>query len=279
MFYINYFLCRKQFKLYVNKLNVKFKINNRSEKMSFDFLDLKNEFKEQEKMLRIRFYKKHPSSSKEECDKYVKQQLLRNARKLYDFQEIAEIANTSNEIGEIILFHKSINERENPETYYNELTPYWNNYNKFLDVGCGLNPAILIKFLPKDFQFYCVDKDKKILEILETLNNRFLNKKLMIIRSNLCIIPIEISKQDFDFVFIQKLIPKLTYDHNRTVLNNLAKINSKHFLLTGNKFSLSRKVSIENKERAALEQFIERYGFKKIHFFNKNNEFGWVVKK
>lgn len=247
--------------------------------MSFDFSDLKDELKEQEKMFRIRFYKKHPCSSTDECDKYVKQQLLRNARKLYNFREIAEIANTSNEIEKIIGFHKSINERENHETYYNDLIPYWNNCNKFLDVGCGLNPAILIKSLPKDFRFYCVDKDKQILEVLETLNNRFMNKRLMIIQSNLSILPLEISEQDFDFTFIQKLIPKLTDDHNRTVLNNLAKINSKQFLITGSKFSLSRKINIENKERLALEQFIDKYGFKKIYFLNKNNEFGWVVKK
>ncbi len=214
-----------------------------------------------------------------DIDSYVKKRILFEARKMYDYKSLLELAKKDDNIKSILLKHKSMAERAASFKYYDCLRVFLDSAKTIIDIGCGLNPILTNMRFCDFFNYYCVDKDEKILEILNLLNKRFCNRNIQIIHSDLYEIPNEISNVYCDFAFVQKIIPTLEYDSNEKVLANIANLNSSYFLVTGSRFSLSRNAKIEKEERLCLESFIEKYNFVKVSSFEKQNEFGWVIKK
>ncbi len=247
--------------------------------MDFDFKQLKEEYALLTEELRIKYEQSHKDYSSIKCDKYIKKQILCKARKLYDYALLKKMIYENTPLDKILMFHKSTKERSVDFNYYNELSSVLSISNRVIDIGCGLNPVMVSKSFDNIKEYYCIDKDKKILEILSALSDRLSRNNLILIKNDFNNFPEEIKNEHFDFAFIQKLIPMLSEKHNRRILNNIANISSKYFLITGNKLSLSRNISIEEKEKKSLEMFIKKYGFTKIAFFNKETEFGWVVTK
>lgn len=247
--------------------------------MSFHFKDLKPEYLAMEKTLREKYIDNYPESDEKSQDAYVKKQILRRARKLYDYYELVDLAHNGLDLNSIIINHKSVAERDNAEHYYECLKDYLLCSRRVADIGCGLNPALVLNTFPSIENYLCIDKDNRILEVLNIINCRFFYGKLAIFNSDFQEKPVMIKETQLDFVFIQKLIPRLTAESKRKILDNIASVDSKYFLITGNRFSLSRNISIEKEETKCLDNFIERYGFCKEEKFDKSNEFGWVVEK
>jgi hypothetical protein len=230
------------------------------------------------------YMKKNKTVNRGLLIKYLKTYLFRFGTKLYSRKYYNELISKENySMNDILNGHKSYAERNINENYYSDLKDYINYYSCIIDIGCGLNPIL---FLLKDKQFNCkyiaVDKDDFILDLLCKCIKKFDLEGITPFNCNIAKLDNKINtlfKSHYDFALVQKLIPSLSYSHNRKALKIISEIQCKYLLITGSIDSLSRNKSIYEKEKASIDAFVTRYGFIKVSDFNKPNEFGWIVKR
>jgi hypothetical protein len=229
------------------------------------------------------YLKKNNIINKELLIKYLKTNFFRRGTKLYSKKYYKELLKDENySINDILNGHKSYIERNIDENYYIDLKDFIKRSSYIIDIGCGLNPLLFLKDNEYNNSYFAIDRDKFILEVLcESIQNFNLPKVIPFIMNinNPNAEARTIFKSHSGLVFVQKIIPPLSYSHNRKALTIISEIQCKYFLLTGSVNSLSRNVCIYEKEKTSIEAFIKRYGFTKISCFNKVNEFGWIVTK
>jgi hypothetical protein len=80
----------------------------------------------------------------------------------------------------------------------------------------------------------------------------------------------------FDLALLLKLVPVIARQH-RELLPLLARIPAQTWLLTASRTSLTRRHSIERRERPVLRRFVESAGRSVQAEFLAGDEFAWVV--
>ena len=248
-------------------------------KRDFDSKDLKEEYRAYYDGCKNAYLTRHPDADDYLCETYATKMVRKLARKLYDYKQLVAKIDANAELNEILLLHKSCAERSCDSNYYSVLNDVFLSANCVLDIGCGLNPCIVMSEFPNLVSYYCYDKDKRITELLQKLNEKYLNNRLSILSEtnwNECNSVFQLKP---DVVLVQKLVPNLFYGHNIKATNRIAQVDAKLWFVTGSIQSLSRNVSIQNEEKTALEWFIAYYGFEKVRYIQTSGEFGWLVSR
>lgn len=246
-------------------------------KNNFYYVDLKKEFQPLYKNYKEAFLKNHPTADERTCEEYAAKMVRKRARKLFDFNVIQKQIKANAELSNILLLHKSCAERSCNNNYYTFLQDVLLEAKSVFDVGCGLNPGMILSEYPNISQYYCYDKDTKIQKLLQLLNEKYLGNHLTIFLDSEWCKDDHILQIHPDLLLAQKLISNLFYSRNTKMTDRLAAINAKYYLVTGCIHSLSRTISIREDENRALEWFISRYGFQKIRYIETPNEFGWLL--
>lgn len=245
----------------------------------FYYVDLKKEYQPLYKNYKEAFLKKHPNADERACEEYAAEMVRKRARKLFDFKDIQEQIKANADLKDILLLHKSCAERGYTDNYYSFINDILSEAKSVFDVGCGLNPGMILPEYPNIPQYFCYDKDTKIQKLLQLLNEKYLGNRLTIFSDSEWCKSNRILQIHSDLLLAQKLISNLFYSRNIKTTERLAAINAKYYFVTGCIQSLSRTVSIREDENRALEWFISHYGFHKIRYIETQNEFGWLLKK
>lgn len=248
-------------------------------KKSFNSIDLKDEYQLLYVQYKEVYRQRHPNAEESLCAEYAAKMVRKLARKLYDYKEILRKIAMGVELKEVLRSHKSCVERGFENNYYRILHDVLSKAESVFDVGCGLNPAMVLNEYSNITQFYCFDKDLHIQEILLLLNEKYLDNRLTVFSEREWNDNKSMLQLQPDLLLAQKLISNLFYSRNIKMTNQLAAINAKYYFVTGCLQSLSRNVSIQEDENRAIEWFISRYGFQKIRYIETSNEFGWLLKK
>ncbi|MGG4551381.1 hypothetical protein [Paenibacillus humicus] len=185
----------------------------------------------------------------------------------------------------LLLSHVSTKERiHDCDILYDTLSPYLDNTDNIIDIGCGIHPLLAYRQLKKELSslrhYIAIDKDQTSIKIVNSfaeLNNQ---QSLIAHKWDLAggwndLYKITGIKQ-YDFAFMMKLLPLLS-KQNRELVSNLKQTPAKFILVTGSKTSLTKKINIEKRESAIINDFIQNVGWKKVHKINLSEEFGWIV--
>lgn len=228
-----------------------------------------------------RFYELHPDGSEDTCRRYIQSQILRNARRLVDYQRLALLAaEYPVDIPKVLSVHKSWNERSTESHVFKQLHPFLCEAKTIMDVGCGVTPVWLLDAYPQIEHCLCIEPDKRLAAIVERLCERIYDRRVVIVASGVVSARRLLSGDKcFDMVFIQKLIPMLRRRHDRRSLNVLSRLRFRYMLVTGSKHSLSRTTSIEDAERRSLLEFIRQSQFCIVQTVDDKNEFGYLLRR
>ena len=150
-----------------------------------------------------------------------------------------------------------------------------------LDIGGGMFPATFpFKKFPGIKNYTWIDKDTQSFEKLQVhkqqadLNNLYLHNETIAEARWEDYLPESV--QEFDFVFMLKLIP-VVYRQERDLLDKLAKVPAKHILITGSKEAMVKREDIEWREDKTLRKFIQISGFEAIKRVDIDSEFGYLL--
>lgn len=248
-------------------------------KKQFDITDLKDEYLRFFEYYKSIYDEKHPYSYEKLANQYAINQIRNRARKLYDYTNVMDAINNDFSLDEILTLHKSCVERMPFDTYYKCLDDFFVNAECILDVGCGLNPCIILKNYRNIIKYIGIDNDTRILKILNLLNKKHLNRDVVLFSNPNWNEELNSMNLFPDIVLIQKIISNFYYGRNIVMTDKIAQIKANCFFVSGCKMSLSRNVSIMEDEIPAIEWFISRYGFKKIKYLETPSEFGWILSR
>lgn len=246
-----------------------------------DYLrDLRPEYTVMIPYLKERFYELHPNGDEVACRRYVQSQILRAARHMVNFRQLDFLlSKKSVSVREILQTHKSWRERPDKNSVFEQLDSTLRTVNSLLDVGCGLTPIWILCNYPKIKHYICIEPDKRVEKRLRLLCEKFCAGRTVIISNKVSSIrDTSITGEHVDLVLVQKVIPMLYRKHNQITTNSLSSLRFKYMLITGSKRSLSRISSIENLERKALLDFIERSSFHIVRSVEDMSEFGYLIK-
>ena len=173
-----------------------------------------------------------------------------------------------------------------------ERSPYIQEFNKtvadfikndkyILDLGGGLYPLTFPFSAVTDLREYVwVDKDKdsgNVLEIFrETINESKISLYNEPVGSREWKEYLSNNVDIFDTVLMLKLVPVIQRQE-KNLLDTLAKVPAKRFIVTGNKEAMTKNKDIEKRERRVCENFIKLTGRKIAGQFEIENEFGYIL--
>lgn len=186
-------------------------------------------------------------------------------------------------VRDILKLHASTSERLEVEGKFNdEIFEYISLDKNFLDIGGGIYPLMFPWDKLQVENFVLVEKDKQACRAVNLFEKATeYTSKLKVIEENFEDIDFqklleELKIEKFDCVLVFKTIIVLSKKSNG-LLYKLSKIPTKKFIITAPTKSLIKKDSIDKSEDKALQEFIKISGFKKIHSFNTDTEFGYVL--
>ncbi len=248
-------------------------------KKQFYETDLKEEYLFAFEYYKALYLQKNPASSEKLAFQYATKMVRKQARKLYEYRKIMEAIDSDATLDEILSMHKSCAERGEFYNYYECLEEILKDARYVLDIGCGLNPCMVLLEYDNIIQYFGYDNDTHILEILQLLNRLYLNQKLTLLSKSDWNDELQIMNINPDVVLVQKLVSNLYYNRNTKMTDKIAQIDAKYYFVSGCQLSLSRNISIKEEENSAIEWFIHRYSFKKIKYVETSSEFGWILTK
>lgn len=246
-----------------------------------DYLkDLLPEYEAMIPELQERFYFLNPNGTVEAAKRYIQCQILRRARKLVNYSQLAElVASNDVNVSSLLLTHKSWIERGVAPDYYQSIDGYLKKSLTFLDIGCGVNPLYVLSYYKQIEEYVCVEPDKRVLQVLKKVCPRVLSCRFEFYDLKIEDLSEVFKKRKFDFVFVQKLLPLLIKKYQQASLKAIASLDFCHAFLTCSLNSLSRTCSIADDEIQKLDLFCDRMNFLKVKEFNGINEFGYIVRK
>jgi hypothetical protein len=186
-------------------------------------------------------------------------------------------------VRDILKLHASTSERLEVEGKFNdEIFEYISLDKNFLDIGGGIYPLMFPWDKLQVENFVLVEKDKQACRAVNlfaqatdyTSKLRVIEKYFEDIDFEKLLEELKIEK--FDSVLVFKTIIVLS-KKSKGLLHKLSKIPTKKFIITAPTKSLIKKESIDKSEDKALQEFIKISGFKNIHSFNTDTEFGYVL--
>lgn len=185
--------------------------------------------------------------------------------------KIAELHSSARErLPELNEFHEALFARiGTPET--------------ILDAGCGVYP-LLFPFAGRGGgvkKYIAADADKLSIRAIEAFSRSLPGDRLKALKWDAGQGWEEIRTaagiENFDAAFIFKLVPVIERQSPEK-LKILSAIPAKLLAVTGSRLSLTKKQTIENRERAAIKKFAELTGKKIVSEFSVSQEFCVILK-
>jgi 16S rRNA (guanine(1405)-N(7))-methyltransferase len=181
--------------------------------------------------------------------------------------------------------HVSTRERiEELDNFYDPVISYILSSKSILDVGCGINP-LMVPFNSSDSKvekYIAVDKDKKSIKIVDEYSKWLGNAKLeginWDIKEGWDKLYNITGIKEYDIALIMKVITVVKRQESE-LLSILRDTPAKYLLITGSKTSMTKKCSIEKREKNDVIRFIEDNAWLKVLEFDRKEEFGWLVRK
>ncbi len=178
--------------------------------------------------------------------------------------------------------HTSTRERSAYIQGFNkEIVNFIKDDEYILDVGGGLYPlTIPFSALNNLQQYVWIDKDKDSWSVLELFRETINKPKISLYNEPIGIkewqeyLPDNVAV--FDTVLMLKLVPVIQRQE-KELLEILAKVPAKRFIVTGSKEAMTRNTDIEGRERFVCEEFIKLTGRTVVGQFEIENEFGYVL--
>ena len=185
----------------------------------------------------------------------------------------------------ILKHHISTAERLHEiKDFYNKLITQTGHLNTIIDVGCGLHPLTYPLYSNiKELDLYlALDKDTLSTDIItkfSEIDNKYkLFSEIWELEHGWELVKDKIDFEEFDIALMLKLIPVIKRQKPE-LLKTLAKVPAKKILITGATSSMTKRVSIEKRERGIIRSFIDKFNFKILSEFELQNEVGWLVKR
>ena len=180
--------------------------------------------------------------------------------------------------------HKSTQERYPcMEEFHNQLFVHLPSAKSILDVGCGLYP-LMYPFentsCQSILQYTAVDKDPAVINCVNTYARVTQEKRLIAMEWEVADgwdKVIEKSKQQvFDIAFLFKFVPVIARQLS-ALLNVLIETPARIWVVTGSKKSMTKNISIEKRERAVVNDFVQLAGRTIKHEVSVGEEFCLIV--
>jgi len=192
----------------------------------------------------------------------------------------------SNElINDIIQSHASTRERAaDLAEFYAKLWELAGPVETLLDVGCGVQPLTF----PFDSLggrvrlLVAADKDPAAIAALNAYANLRNDDRLLPIqwdiKSGWETIRHASRIDTFDLALLLKVVPVLTRQAPE-LLSLVAQTPARRLLVTGSRISMTKRKSIEHRERKMLHDFFNEAGLIPTQAFSVGEEFGWFVER
>ncbi len=185
-------------------------------------------------------------------------------------------------IENLINSHISTKERALEKDYYNEIFNLISAPNSILDLGCGINPIMFNRDYPHvNATIVGIDKDKSSIALINKYASWTKNKNVTAfewkIEDGFNSLEEKTEITVYDFCLVMKVVP-VALRHNTDAWKILSEIPAKYILFTASKSSMTKNKSIEHRENKTLLNFLRKTDYEVIHTFNKNQEFGYLVK-
>lgn len=188
-------------------------------------------------------------------------------------------------VGEVIKTHVSSAERSSSwEDYFSCISKYLKSSENVLDIGCGITPIMIMKYLDEDFngKYIAVDKDKKSIETLNKIiswrSEDKVNAYVWNLNDGWSKLYQKTGIEEYDFAMMLKFIP-VVLRQERNLGDVLNIVPAKRILVSGSKESMTKKVSIEKRERSVLMRYINSQGYRVIDELEWESEFGYIIEK
>jgi 16S rRNA (guanine(1405)-N(7))-methyltransferase len=212
-------------------------------------------------------------------DQQTQTELIKQLARAVDpsAEEIKKLA------AELAASHASTKERiKDADEFYRRLLDLIGSPETILDVGSGMQPLLFpFDSLADKYSLYlAADKDAASIAAVDAYGRARKDERLLAvnwdIREGWEPLLSRNGFNEFDVAFLFKLIP-VVGRQKPEYLDILRKTPAKIWVLTGSKISLTKNQSIEKRERAALQRFIETTGCRTIAEFSAGEEFGFIL--
>lgn len=165
------------------------------------------------------------------------------------------------------------------EEFLSPLIQRYPDLEIIMDIGGGLFPAAFpFEKFPKLQYYIWVDRDKKAYEELRKLNN----PKIKLYNESIGEHPwkhyLPEGYSEFDLAMLIKLI-SVVWRQEKDLIPLLTAIPAKTLFVTIPKESMTKKESVEHRERATLSRFVQLSGRKLVGTSDIQNELGYFLEK
>lgn len=207
-------------------------------------------------------------------------------RLVEEFEREAEAAARPERIEELrqelLAAHTSTRERlQHYAEFYERFFELVGAPSTLLDVGCGMHP-LSYPFAGRGELtelYVALDMDRRAIRALRAYARLVGTGRLVTMQASLedrtwaerlpCSAP-------FELAVLLKVVPVLSR-LDRAAVEGLAEAPARRLLLSGSRESMTRRQSIQARERGVLKRFIERSGRRIVAEFLAGNEFGYLV--
>ena len=174
--------------------------------------------------------------------------------------------------------HISTKERSSHlDSFYAPIFKTYSNVETILDIGGGVFPLTFpFEKFPKLKHYVWIDRDAKSFDTLSKLNN----PKLKLYNHSIgeqpwnYYLPEGVGK--FDLALMIKLVSVISRQE-RELLETLATVPAQTILVTAPKEAMTKKESIERRERSVIRNFINLTGRDVVGELDIENEFGYFL--
>lgn len=188
---------------------------------------------------------------------------------------------------EVLHSHRSTSERmsslrETLDTYASLLDDCRNENQeklRILDVGCGIFP-LLFPYAERPLPgiYHAADRDKLAIALLQAYGaSAACDGSFQASEWELGERPVPFS-QEYDVALLLKVVPvvrRLSPD----LLSELAELPARKLVVTGCKYSMVRRTSIESRERRVVQEFAAEFGFTVVAPFETADEVGFLLER
>ncbi|MCB9235254.1 MAG: hypothetical protein H6581_26600 [Bacteroidia bacterium] len=229
---------------------------------------------------RSKYFKEAASSAKKRIYYYLRQYKQDQDNQAMLVRKLANAKEPDRELlDQLAETHASTRERmPSREAFYPELKAAVGEISSILDLGCGLQPLIwpFSGLFGTTNRYLALDKDPDCIRILQAFarlqpalqtSRWFLNEGLKALQN-----------EEFDLALMLKFIPVLARQA-REELPLLYQVPARYWAISGSKISLTKKESIEFRERKAIERFVRDAGRRVVAEFDAGEEFVVVAGK
>ena len=180
--------------------------------------------------------------------------------------------------------HASTRERSPAASeFYEQLFRRLDPPRLVLDVGCGVHPLMFPFDHPgaeRIEQYVALEKSPDDVAVVEAYARRFRSDTMLPLAWDLgdgwSGVVERTGCAEFDLALLMKLAPVI-HRQQRELLPVLAAAPARTWLVTGSRISMTKRVSIERRERRVLREFVKMAGREVRDEFVVGEEFAWIV--